>query len=148
MKGKWALDEREVSGMIGRGSCLPRPARLVCASGRPLPFPHHLFSSRGQEEGQRLYRRSGPPLLFLSSNSVCLTSANISIFTRFPFAIYSRVAPRIGWSNRKLALPSARHYPSLLLSGIKSRLIIFLLVDRREDQAASILLRLIYLNAR
>jgi hypothetical protein len=145
MKGKWALDEREVSGMIGRGSCLPRPARLVCASGRPLPFPHHLFSSRGQEKGQRLYRRSRPPLLFLSSNSVCLTSAQHFHFYSFSFCnLFSVLAGPI----ESLLLPSARHYPSLLLSGIKSPLIIFLLVDRREDQAASILLRLIYLNAR
>jgi len=95
---------REMSGMIGPGSCPPGPVRPVCAPASTTPFPHHPFSSRGQEMASVYIDALG--VHFFS----CLPTVSVWHLPSFPFllisfAIYFHLAPRIGWSNRKLACP-------------------------------------------
>ena len=97
----------------------PAPGRLVCARSTTSIPPPPISPLPGRREGQRLYRRSLPPLLFLSSNSVCFDICQHFHFYFFSLPVYFRPALPFGWSNRELALPSARHCPSSLLSGIK-----------------------------
>jgi hypothetical protein len=75
-------------------------------------FPHHPFTPvplDGRAGGQRLYRRSPPPLLFLSSNSVCLDICQHFPFYLFSLRIYFRPAPLLAGPIESLLCPSARH---------------------------------------
>jgi hypothetical protein len=109
MEGKWTSGGREELGVIGRGCCLPCPAAWsVHRSTTSIPltthFPHSLPRRSGR--GQRLYRRSLPPLLFLSFPTVSVsTSASISIFTLFPLRIYFRPAPLLAGPIESLLRP-------------------------------------------
>src|SRR5271170_3990381 len=70
--------------MIGPGSCLPARPPGLCPSFDRFHSPTTLSPPEVRRMASVYIDALGPPLLFLSSNSVCLTSAHISIFTHFP----------------------------------------------------------------